>query len=66
MASNAMQVFSRLGIQKQIIQAGLEIVNAYGVDQDFKLISGLRVKEKVTARYGVGSYAFHRARLQQV
>jgi len=65
MASNAMQVFQRLGIEKKIIKAGLEIVNAYGVDQDFKLISGLRVKEKIASRYGVGSYAVHRSRLQQ-
>ena len=66
MASNAMQVFQRLAIEKKIIEAGLEIVNAYGVDQNFSLISGLRVKEKVASRYGVGSYAFHRGRLQQV
>jgi len=66
MASNAMQVFQRLGIERKIINAGLEIVNAYGVDQNFKLISGLRVKEKITSRYGIGSYAFHRGQLQQV
>jgi 2-polyprenyl-6-methoxyphenol hydroxylase-like FAD-dependent oxidoreductase len=65
MASNAMQVFQRLGIEKKIMAAGLEIINAYGVDQSFKLISGLRVKEKVAARYGIGNYAFHRGRLQQ-
>jgi len=65
MASNAMQVFHRLGIEKKIRVVGLEIVNAYGVDQSFKLISGLQVKEKVAARYGIGSYAFHRGRLQQ-
>jgi len=65
MASNAMQVFQRLGIEKKIISVGLEIVNAYGVDQNFKLISGLQVKEKVASRYGIGSYAFHRGRLQQ-
>jgi 2-polyprenyl-6-methoxyphenol hydroxylase-like FAD-dependent oxidoreductase len=66
MASNAMQVFQRLGIEKRIMEAGLEIVNAYGVDQSFKLISGLAVKEKVAPLYGIGSYAFHRGRLQQV
>lgn len=66
MASNAMQVFQRLGIENKIEAAGLEIVNAYGVDQNFKLISGLRVKEKIAPRYGIGSYAFHRGRLQQV
>src|SRR5882672_8433508 len=66
MASNAMQVFQRLGIENKIMEAGLEIVNAYGVDQSFKLISGLAVKEKVAPLYGIGSYAFHRGRLQQV
>ena len=66
MASNAMQVFQRLGIEKKIIKAGLEIVSAYGVDQNFKLISSLQVKEKITSRYGIGSYAIHRGRLQQV
>lgn len=66
MASNAMQVFQRLGMEKKIMAAGLEIVKAYGVDQSFKLISGLAVKEKVGAIYGIGSYAFQRGRLQQV
>jgi 2-polyprenyl-6-methoxyphenol hydroxylase-like FAD-dependent oxidoreductase len=65
MASNAMQVFQRLGIEKKMMEAGLEIVEAYGVDQNFKVISGLAVKEKVASRYGIGSYAFHRGRLQQ-
>lgn len=65
MASNAMQVFQRLGIERKIKEAGLEIVGAYSVDQSFQLISGLSVKEKVTPRYGIGSYAFHRGRLQQ-
>ena len=66
MASNAMQVFQRLGIEKKIMAAGLEIASAYGVDQSFKLISGLAVKEKITTRYGIGSYAIHRGRLQEV
>src|SRR6478736_9699734 len=66
MASNAMQVFQRLGIEKKIMKAGLEIADAFCVDQNFKLISDLRVKEKITPRYGIGSYAIHRGRLQQV
>jgi 2-polyprenyl-6-methoxyphenol hydroxylase-like FAD-dependent oxidoreductase len=66
MASNAMQVFQRLGIGEKIKEAGLEIHSSFGVDQSFKMISGLRVKEVVTPRYGVGSYAIHRGRLQQV
>lgn len=65
MASNAMQVFQRLGIEKKIKEAGIEIVEAFGVDESFKTISKLRVKEKVTPIYGFGSYAYHRGRLQQ-
>jgi 2-polyprenyl-6-methoxyphenol hydroxylase-like FAD-dependent oxidoreductase len=65
MASNAMQVFQRLGIEKKIMGAGLEVQQAFGVDEKFKVISGLDVKGKVAPRYGVGSYAIHRGRLQQ-
>jgi 2-polyprenyl-6-methoxyphenol hydroxylase-like FAD-dependent oxidoreductase len=65
MASNAMQVFQRLGIEQVIMNAGLEIHKAFGVDQSFKVISGLDVKGKVAPRFGIGSYAFHRGRLQQ-
>src|SRR5436190_22170958 len=60
MASNAMQIFQRLGIEKVIMEAGLEIQKAFGVDQSFKVISGLDVKGKVAPRFGIGSYAFHR------
>jgi 2-polyprenyl-6-methoxyphenol hydroxylase-like FAD-dependent oxidoreductase len=66
MASNAMQVFQRLGIERKIIGAGLEVQQAFGVDEKFKVISGLDVKGKVAPRYGIGSYAIHRGRLQQV
>jgi 2-polyprenyl-6-methoxyphenol hydroxylase-like FAD-dependent oxidoreductase len=65
MASNAMQVFQRLGIEKKIMAAGLEVQKAVGVDDKFKVISGLDVKGKVAPRYGIGSYAIHRGRLQQ-
>ncbi len=65
MASNAMQVFQRLGIEKKIMDAGLEIVEACVVDQSFKMISDLAVKEKIAPRYGIGSYALQRGRFQQ-
>jgi len=65
MASNAMQVFQRMGIEKKMMEAGLEIIGAYCIDQNYKVISGLAIKEKVTSRFGIGSYAFHRGRLQQ-
>ncbi len=66
MASNAMQIFQRLGIEKKIREAGVEVESAFGVDQSFKVIFGLDVKNKVTPIYGIGSFAFHRGRLQQV
>ena len=50
MASNAMQVFKRLGIERKMMEAGVEIVEAYGVDWNFKVISGLSIKEKVAPR----------------
>jgi 2-polyprenyl-6-methoxyphenol hydroxylase-like FAD-dependent oxidoreductase len=65
MASNAMQIFQRLGIEKKIQAAGLEVQQAFGVDEKFNVISGLDVKGKVAPRYGIGSYAIHRGRLQQ-
>ncbi|HCW06387.1 MAG TPA: monooxygenase, partial [Cytophagales bacterium] len=65
MASNAMQVFQRLGIGEKIKNAGEEIIEAFGVDESFKIISKVRVKEKVAPLYGIGSYAYQRGRLQQ-
>lgn len=65
MASNAMQIFQRLGIEKKIMAAGLEVEKAFGVDEKFKVISGLDVKGKVAPRFGIGSYAIHRGRLQR-
>lgn len=64
MASNAMQVFQRLGIDSKTKQAGNEIKMAYGVDENFKVISQLNVKGRVAPRYGIGSFAFHRGALQ--
>ncbi len=66
MAANAMQVFQRLGTEKKIMKAGLEINSAFVVDQSFQKISGFAVKEKIASRYGIGSYAIQRGRLQQV
>ncbi len=65
MASNAMQVFQRLGIEKKIMDAGLELQEAYVVNQSFKVVSGMSVKKTITPIYGIGSYAIHRGRLQQ-
>jgi 2-polyprenyl-6-methoxyphenol hydroxylase-like FAD-dependent oxidoreductase len=66
MASNAMQVFRRLGIDQQVAQAGMEIDKAIVTDQSFSPITTLDVKKKVSPRYGIGSYALPRASLQQV
>lgn len=65
MASNAMQVFRRLGIDRKIMEAGMEIHHAMGVDHAFKVISGVDVRGKLAPRYGIGSFALHRGRLQQ-
>jgi 2-polyprenyl-6-methoxyphenol hydroxylase-like FAD-dependent oxidoreductase len=65
MASNAMQVFQRLGIENKIVAAGFEIHNACVVDQSFKTVSEISVKKKITPRFGIGNYAIHRGQLQQ-
>lgn len=66
LASNAMQVFEKMGIEGKIMEAGHEIENAISVDQSFKPITSLKVKEKVTKKYGIGSYAIHRGVLQKI
>lgn len=65
MASNAMQVFKRLGIEQDILSAGQEVAEAYVTDESFRIISGMKVKELVVPIYGIGSYALHRGLLQQ-
>ena len=66
MASNAMTVFRHLGMNEKVAAAGREIAEARIVDESSRLISNLNVKAVITPRYGVGSYAIHRGRLQQV
>lgn len=65
MASNAMQVFKRLNIDRDIMAAGREVAEAYVTDEKFGVISGMKLKDEVVPIYGVGSYAVHRGRLQQ-
>ncbi len=66
MASNAMQVFERLGIEQDILSTGQEVSEAYVTDEAFRIVSGMKVKESVVPIYGIGSYALQRGRLQQV
>ncbi len=66
MASNAMTVFQRLGLGEKVAAAGREIKQAYITNQSFGIVSGIDVQKSITRRYGIGSYAYHRGRLQQM
>jgi 2-polyprenyl-6-methoxyphenol hydroxylase-like FAD-dependent oxidoreductase len=65
MATNAMLVFQRLGISEKIQQAGFLISEGFIADQLWKPIQKFDTNY-VSQKYGVGSYAFHRADLHKV
>lgn len=65
MATNAMLVFQRLGIAEKVQQAGYIIREGLVCDQHWKPIQKMDV-DYASQRYGVGSYAFHRAALHEV
>lgn len=65
MATNAMLVFQRLGIAEKIKDAGYLIKQGFICDQRWKPIQQMDV-DYVSRKYGVGSYAFHRAELHKV
>ena len=64
MATNAMLVFQRLGIAEKIKGAGYLIKEGFICDQRWKPIQQMDV-DYVSKKYGVGSYAFHRAALHK-
>lgn len=64
MASNAMQVFQHLGIADGVKAAGQEIDMAFVTDQYLNPISTYHIREKLSARYGIGNCAMTRSRLQ--
>lgn len=65
MATNAMLVFQRLGIAEKVQQAGCIIKEGLVCNQHWKPIQKMDV-DYISQRYGIGSYAFHRAALHQV
>lgn len=65
MATNAMLVFQRLGIEQKIKNAGYLIKEGFICDQRWKPIQQMNV-DYISQKYGVGSYAFHRADLHKV
>ncbi len=64
MATNAMLVFKRLGIAERIQRVGYPISEMFVADQDWKSIQKMEANYAVE-KYGVGSYAYHRAELHQ-
>src|SRR6185369_64050 len=65
MATNAMLVFQRLGIAEKIQRAGFLTKEGFIADQHWKPIQNFDT-DYVNKKYGVGSYAFHRAALHKV
>jgi len=65
MATNAMLVFQRLGIAGKIKGAGYLIKEGFICDQRWKPIQQMDV-DYISEKYGVGSYAFHRAALHKI
>ncbi|HTH58111.1 MAG TPA: FAD-dependent monooxygenase [Cyclobacteriaceae bacterium] len=65
MATNAMLVFQRLDLAEKVKAAGNLIKEGFICDQRWKPIQQMDV-DYVSQKYGVGSYAFHRAELHKV
>ena len=65
LASNAMQVYSKLGLHKLIIEYGRPVGRMNITDPSLKPISGVDL-EFFEEKYGVGSVAIHRGVLQQI
>ena len=65
MATNAMQVLQRLGIADKIKETGYRLIDGQIADQKWRLIQKID-GEYAIHKYGVGSYAIHRATLQQI
>ena len=61
-----MQVFQKLGISEEVKNAGLEINITWITDRRQNPITTFHIKEKISARYGIGNFAMTRSRLQEV
>lgn len=65
MATNAMQVLQRLGIASKIKENGYRLTCGHITDEKWRIIQKID-NEYAINKYGVGSYAIHRATLQQI
>ncbi len=65
MASNAMQVLQRLGVAEKVKANGYALKSARIADEKWNAIQEIDSTYAI-AKYGVGSYAIHRAALQKV
>jgi 2-polyprenyl-6-methoxyphenol hydroxylase-like FAD-dependent oxidoreductase len=65
MASNAMQILQRLGIADKVKDNGYRLTSGQIADQKWRSIQRID-GEYAISKYGVGSYAIHRAALRQI
>lgn len=65
MASNAMQVMQRLGMDEKIAANGHKLMHGEVADQHWRPIQKVDIDSAIQ-KFGIGSYAIHRGALQQV
>lgn len=65
MATNAMQVLQRLGLEQKIMTNGFELTKGFAADQRWRTIQKMNMNYG-KKKFGIGSYAIHRATLQKV
>jgi len=65
MATNAMQVLQRLGLEEKISANGYELINGHVADPRWRTISKMDM-DYGKKNYGIGSFAIHRGALQKV
>lgn len=65
MATNAMQVMQRLGIADKIKRKGYRLIGGQIADENWRTLQQIDGQYAI-GKYGVGSYAIHRANLQQI
>jgi 2-polyprenyl-6-methoxyphenol hydroxylase-like FAD-dependent oxidoreductase len=65
MATNAMQVLQRLGLANRIKEKGYKLTSGQIADEQWRTLQVIDGQYAIN-KYGVGSYAIHRASLQQI
>jgi len=65
MATNAMQVLQRLGLADKVKEKGYRLTGGQIADQNWRPIQTI-FADYAIQKFGVGSYAIHRAALQQI